>query len=127
MQKELQVKKDFSAVGEEIGHQLGAEFITAYQDKHPGDVGSYQVGRIIIDQILAQPGCVGMRFYNALNENGQETLVYVGVDASGKDLIKSTVILTDGSMATKNRIVADRIQSDPPASGESIWHYLFGL
>ena|ERR1700753_434758 len=127
MQKELQVKKDFSAVGEEIGHQLGAEFIQAYHERHPNDNGSYQVGRIIIDQILAQPGCVGMRFYNALNELGQKTLVYVGVDASGKDMIKSTVVLADGSMDTKYQIVADRIQAEPPASGQSFWQWLFGM
>jgi hypothetical protein len=127
MQKELKVKRNISAIGEEIGLELGAEFITAFQEKHPNEAGSYQVGRNIIDQILAQPGCAGLRFYNALNEDGQKTLVYVGVDAEGKDLVKSTVILTDGSMATKTRIVADRIQSEPPASGESIWHYLFGL
>jgi hypothetical protein len=127
MQKELQVKKDFSAVGEEIGHKLGEEFIKAYQEKNPNGIGSYQVGRQIIDQILAQPGCAGMRFYNALNEEGQKTLVYVGVDASGKDMIESTVVLADGSMDTSYRIVADRIQAEPPAAGESIWHWLFGF
>jgi len=29
-----------------------------------------------------------MRFYNAINEQGQKTLVYVGVDASGKDILE---------------------------------------
>lgn len=126
MQKELQVKKDFSAVGEEIGHQLGAEFIQAYHERHPNDTGSYQVGRIIIDQILAQPGCVGMRFYNALNELGQKTLVYVGVDASGKDMIKSTVVLADGSMNTSYHIVADRIEAEPSAF-EKAWQWVTTL
>jgi hypothetical protein len=126
MQKDLQVKKDFSAVGEEIGHQLGAEFIKAYHEKNPNDTGSYQVGRQIIDQILAQPGCVGMRFYNALNEDGQNTLVYVGVDASGKDMIKSTVVLADGSMGTQYRIVADRIEAEPSAL-EKVWQWMAGL
>ena len=122
MQKELQVKKDFSAVGEEIGPQLGAEFIRAYQEKNPRSIASYQVGRNIIDQILAQPGCVGLRFYNALNENGQETLVYVGVDASGKDLIKNTVVQIDGTMSTKNLIVADRIAGKSFA--DEIWEWM---
>jgi hypothetical protein len=123
MQKELQVKKDISAVGEEIGRQLGAEFIKAYHEKNPNDTGSYQVGRKVIDQILAQPGCVGMRFYNALNEDGQKTLVYVGVDASGKDMIRSTVVLADGSMDTKYQIVADRIEASP-STLETIWHWM---
>jgi hypothetical protein len=126
MQKELQVKREISTIGEEISHKLGAEFIVSYLEKHPGDAVSYQVGRNIIDQILAQPGCVGLRFYNALNEIGQKTLVYVGVDAAGKDLVKSTVVLTDGSMATENRIVADRLESTG-SSADSFWHWLTGM
>jgi hypothetical protein len=126
MQKELQTKRDISAIGEEIGLELGAGFITSFQEKHPDEAGSYQVGRNIIDQILAQPGCAGLRFYNALNEYGQKTLVYVGVDADGKDLVKSTVILMDGSMATRPMIVADRIDAEPPA-GMGILRWLFGM
>ena len=42
------------------------------------------IGRNVIDQILAQPGCVGIRFIDAINEEGQKTLVYVGVDAAAK-------------------------------------------
>jgi hypothetical protein len=127
MQKELQVKKDYSKVGEEISHQLGAEFVKAYHERNPNDTYSYHIGRNIIDQILAQPGCVGLRFYNALNEEGQKTLVYVGIDASGLDIVKRTVVQEDGSMVTKNRIVADRTQADPPPAGGSFWTWLFSF
>ncbi len=127
MQKELQIKRDISSIGEEIGQELGAEFVVSFREKYPNEAVSYQVGRNIIDQILAQPGCVGLRFYNALNEDGQKTLVYVGVDAAGKDLVKSTVILTDGSMATQNRIVADRLEIAPPSSEQSFFQWLFGM
>ena len=123
MQKELQIKRDFSAVGEEISHQLGAEFIKAYHEKNPNGTGSYQVGRNIIDQILAQPGCVGMRFYNALNEYGQDTLVYVGVDASGNDLIQKVVVESGGKLSTVPAIVADR--SITPAGGITLPTWLW--
>jgi len=108
MQKELLTKKDYAAVGEEIGHEKGIDFVKAYNEAHPADFAGHTIGRNIIDQILAQPGCVGMRFYNALNEEGRKTLVYVGIDAEGKDLIRKTVVQEDGTLGYTG-IVADRL------------------
>jgi len=110
MQKELTTKKDYAAVGEEISHELAADFMKAYQDTHVGENGGYQIGRNIIDQILAQPGCVGMRFYYGLNEDGVKTLVYVGIDADGKDIVKRTVITSNGDLTIADGIFADRIK-----------------
>ena len=111
MQKELTTKKDYAAIGEEISHELAADFIKAYEETAcPGDTRGYQLGRTIIDRILAQPGCVGMRFYYGLNENGQKTLVYVGVDAEGKDIEKRTVVLSSGDLSMADGIIADRIR-----------------
>lgn len=109
MQKELLAKQDFSAIGEEISHDLAADFVKSYTETYPGEITGYTIGRNIIDQILAQPGCVGLRFYNALNEAGQKTMVYVGLDASGKDIVKKVVVEKNGALATANAIVADRI------------------
>jgi hypothetical protein len=108
MQKELLTKKDYAAIGEEISHELAADFKNAYKQAHPGELGSYTIGRNIIDIVLAQPGCVGMRFYNALNEDGQKTLVYVGIDADGKDLVKRTVVMENGTLHTDAGVIADR-------------------
>lgn len=122
MQKELQVKKDYASIGEEISHELAADFVKSYQEKYLNDMVSLHVGRNIIDQILAQPGCVGLRFYNALNEDGRKTLVYVGIDASGKDIVKKVVVEEDGTLATTKAMVGDRI-------GEEIYGFVgtFGL
>ena len=116
MQKELLTKKDYAAIGAEISHETATDFVTAYENAFPGDVKGYTVGRQIIDQILAQPGCMGLRFYNAMNESGKKTLVYVGIDAEGKDLVKKTVVLSNGTLGSSG-IVADRI--DP-------WDWIFG-
>jgi hypothetical protein len=110
IQKELIAKTDYAAIGEEISHELGAEFITAYREAHPNENRGYHIGRNIIDQILAQPGCVGMRFYYGLNEAGQKTLVYVGIDADGKDIVKRTVVMSNGDLAVADGIMADRIK-----------------
>lgn len=109
MQKELLTKKNYAAVGEEISHEMAANFIESFVKANPQEASHCVVGRNIIDQILAQPGCVGIRFYNALNENGHKTLVYVGLDASGKDILKKTVIDFAGNLTTEDGVVADRV------------------
>ena len=57
--------------GSECGIVLGSQFINAYRTLNPTDVIGYYIGRNILEQILAQPGCVGIKFYNAY-EYGQK-------------------------------------------------------
>lgn len=107
-QKELLTEIEVASIGEEISHDLARTLVRTYQETYPETFTGVTIGRNIIDQILAQPGCVGMRFYNAINEEGQKTLVYVGVDASGKDLIERVVVEKGGAISTVPAIVADR-------------------
>lgn len=109
LQKELLTKTDYAAVGEQISHETAADFVKAYELAHPGELRGYTLGRNIIDQILAQPGCTGMRFYYGMNEEGQKTLVYVGMDADGKDLVKKTMVMENGVLKSEQAIIADRI------------------
>ncbi|MEW5799636.1 MAG: hypothetical protein AB1728_11590 [Bacteroidota bacterium] len=44
--------------------------------------------REIFDRILAQKGCIGIRYYYAKMDDGNPTLVIVGVDSTGKDMSK---------------------------------------
>lgn len=107
-----------AAVGEEIGLELGAQFISTYRKANPSDVTAYYVGRNILDQVLAQPGCVGMRFYNAYNEAGEKTLVYVGVTAQGNDMLNVATVNTKGQLDVQKGIVADRIRIN---TGDNWW------
>ena len=132
MQTEL-TNKSVAQVGEEITHELGAQMITDYQAANPADVKSYQIGRNIIDQILSQPGCSGMRFYNAYNEKGEKTLVYTGVDEFGKSLVEYTVVNNEGIIDSQKAIVADRIKTETSNGSFSnddsifadIWEFFF--
>jgi hypothetical protein len=110
-----------AAVGEEIGLALGAQFISSYQKANPSDVASYFVGRNILDRVLAQPGCVGMRFYNAYNEAGEKTLVYVGVTAAGNDMLTVTTVNPNGQLDVQKGIVADRIKSGGFGEHDNWW------
>jgi hypothetical protein len=118
----LVLEKKLSAVGEAIPHELGAEMVKNYQVANPADVKSYYVGNNILKQILDQPGCVGIKFYNAYNEVGKKTLVYVGVDEFGKNIMQYTVVSNDGSFDTQKAIVADRIMDR--SFDEEIFQYI---
>lgn len=105
------LQKPVSAIGEEIGLELGNQMVNDYQTMNANDVHFYEIGRNIIDQILAQPGCAGMRLYNAYNEMGEKTLVYVGLNSEGKALTSISTVSPEGTLATEKGIVADRIKT----------------
>jgi hypothetical protein len=109
IQNELITKTSIAAIGEEVGYELGAQMVKDYQLANPNDVQSYVIGRDIIDQILAQPGCVGIQFYNAYNEAGEKTLVYIGLDANGKSIFEFSCINSQGKLSIEKGIVADRV------------------
>ena len=59
--------------------------------------GQFRAGafaRGIIDEIMAQPGCEGIRIYMAKTNTGDTTLVAVGTDIDGNDLSGGTVANT---------------------------------
>jgi hypothetical protein len=109
VQKELLTKKDYAAAGGEISLETATHFTKTFVEAYPNEYQTYTLGRNIIDLILAQPGCVGMRFYYGLNDQGQKTLVYVGVDANGNDLVKKTMVTENGVMMSDQGVVADSI------------------
>lgn len=111
-------------IGEEIGQALGAQMISAYRKQNPDDVVSYFIGRNILDQIMEQPGCVGIKFFNAYNEDGQKTLVYLGVNGEGHDMLKISSVGVNGQLISLPGIVADRIKlPDPPSSDFDFWNF----
>ncbi|HEY2804345.1 MAG TPA: hypothetical protein VGI92_00645 [Gemmatimonadales bacterium] len=62
------------------------ELIGRYKRANPGSRSAVAATRIPLDRILAQPGCVGVRMYFALNPDMTPTLVMVGVDEAGNDI-----------------------------------------
>ena len=108
VQKELLTKKDYTAIGEEISHELAGEFIRTFDREFPNENKFFTMGKTILEQVLNQPGCAGMRFYNGINEKGQKTLVYVGIDAEGKDLVKRTIVQENGAIVVAKGLTVDR-------------------
>lgn len=48
-------------------------------------------GRGIIDEILAQPDCVGLRYYHGVDKSSSPVLVLVGVTAENNDIWQGTI------------------------------------
>jgi hypothetical protein len=119
---ELITKRPTAAIGEEIGLELGTELINNYREANPTDTSNYIVGRNIIEKILAQPGCEGIHFYNAINEAGKKTLVYVGIDKDGNNIFEYSVVNNDGKITNEAGVVGDRSDADEG----SFWKWLFG-
>lgn len=110
-------------IGEEIGQELGAKMVKDFQDAYPEENTSYFIGRNIINQILAQPDCVGIRFYNALDELGQKTFVYVGINKQNEIIAEYSIIAEDGKIHQIKGLIADRIGkgTDSTTSTTSSW------
>lgn len=101
--------KNLAKVGEDIGLAEGIELVKAFQEANPDATSGYYIGRNILEQIMAQPGCVGINFRKCLTNMNEEHLVYTGVDADGKDILQYSVVTNAGDIEKQNGIVADRI------------------
>ena len=108
-QHELLETKTLAEVGEDIGLVEGIQLVKAFTSANPEATKGYYIGRNIIDQILSQPGCVGINFRKCLTNLNEEHLVYTGVDADGKDILQYSVVTTTGDVVKQDAIVADRI------------------
>jgi hypothetical protein len=100
---------NYANVGEAIDHELGAKMVKNYQDAHPNETAQcFNVGKNIIEQVLAQPGCVAIRIYNAMDNSGKHTLVYVGVDDSGNAIFEYPAINEEGKLGRVEALVGDK-------------------
>ena len=121
MNKESLVKDKFNyqAVGEQISHELAGKMVKDFNDSQSLDhPNSCAIGRDILLKTLNQPGCVGLRFYDAINEFGKKTLVYVGLDSEGKNIIEYSTVNEHGDIAIVEGMANDKGNTDTP------WNWL---
>jgi len=108
----LNQKKALSAeVGEDIGYELGVKMVKDYYDA-TGDKSAHFVGKNILIKILSQPDCMGIRIYKALNEQGAQTYVMVGMNSKAEPILEYPIVTIDGQLSKELGIVADRKASD---------------
>jgi len=75
-----------------VSLDVAARYVQNFTSKTtvPNIKGGY-FGRNIFEQILAQPKCVGIRYYYAKTDSGASTLVLVGVDSTGTDMVQGVL------------------------------------
>lgn len=82
--------------GRIITEEEAKKLIAAFRVKYKGEINSSFIGSENVQHLLNQEGCVGLQIYNGYNDDEQRmSLVLVGVDASGKEILKNGIIYDD--------------------------------
>lgn len=123
MKPQLEKTKEISKIGEPIGLEKGNELINNNFSTGQTSSYSYIIGRTIIEKILSQPKCEGIKFFEAINEFNEKTLVFMGVDHDGNEIIKYALIHKSGEYQLHDGIVADRIKTIPFENDEEYWNF----
>ena len=78
--------------GDFITLREGSEMTKRYRDTiQPGEVIGVFMGKEKIKAILDQSECKGIRFYFAVNDKGENTLVLVGADSNQNDMVDGLI------------------------------------
>lgn len=82
-----------------------AQMTANYRNAQPGQVKGHYFGGEAIRSVLSQAGCVGMRIYYGVTNDGAFQPIVVGVDSNGNDI-------TDG-------VLMERAVPCPPDCGNA--------
>lgn len=86
--------------GEAIALEEAAALTANYRSQSEGvaeTVKAHFFGREILQRILDQGGCAGIRMYYGMDGDGGKQLVLIGVDGAGQDM-------EDGTIADRSRV-----------------------
>ena len=96
--------------GEQVTLEEAAAWTKRYRTSNPTAIKASFYGTSKINDVLNQPGVVGIRFYNGEDQNGVNNLILVGVDANENDLT-SGVIIESGPKCPSQCGVANQLNS----------------
>jgi hypothetical protein len=68
-----------------------ATLTAAHRSANPNARLGHFMGKDILNSILAQSGCMGIRMYHGVDSAGKRELVFVGVDANENDMTSGIV------------------------------------
>lgn len=73
--------------GGKITLQEGAGLTKGFRLRNPVAIKARFFGKDILNQVLDQEGCMGIRIYYGQDENGNNQLVLVGADSDENDML----------------------------------------
>lgn len=68
-----------------------AAWTANYRKSNPEGIKAHFFGNKIINKILQQPGCVGIRCYYALDDKGVQQMIIVGADRDENDMYNGVI------------------------------------
>jgi len=96
--------------GEQVTLTTATAWTKKYRASNPGAIKASFYGINKINDVLNQPGVVGIRFYNGEDQNGDNNLILVGVDANEND-ITSGIIMESGPKCPSQCGISNQINS----------------
>jgi hypothetical protein len=99
--------------GDPLSLSTAQKWTANYRSLHPNGTFAHFFGQEIINQILSEQGCIGIRIYYALDETGAKKLLLVGSTAIGENLLPRSTTLDVPDPNT----VADWSWPCPPCIG----------
>lgn len=78
------------------GQSKSNQNATALTNAHRISVSSEAViahyfGKDVVDKVMKQPGCVGVRMYYGKHTNGKSGFIFIGVDKNGRDMVSTLI------------------------------------
>lgn len=82
--------------GSIITKERAKELISSFQNQYKDEINSSFIGADNVKHILSQESCMGIRIYNGFDVKNQKiSLVLVGVDENGEELLHDGIIYDD--------------------------------
>ncbi len=76
--------------GESVSFDVAKQWVANFTQQNPLGVRAHFFGHEIINQILAEKNCTGIRIYYALNDSGIPQLLLVGARIGGSNIIPAS-------------------------------------
>lgn len=70
---------------------LSKKWVANFRKSNPKHTHAFYFGCELFENLLKEPGCVGIRIYYAQDDDGSPKMVLVGVDKSGRDILKKSI------------------------------------
>lgn len=80
--------------GGKISLEQGASLTKKYRNANPDARKGNFYGKDILKQLLEQNGCMGIRMYYGIDDDGNQELVLVAADADENDILDLVVDLS---------------------------------
>lgn len=83
--------------GASINPNTAGNWTRNFRDNSTKGNNAHFFGRDILEQLLAEEGAMGIRFYYGLNDKNERQLLAVAADAEENDLLENDSIVADES------------------------------